>query len=765
MRLLNTILWMALIASFQLLSGQVDIKPDSSVFHNKVSVYNTFENNGMKFPSVDGTDGQALTTDGQGNLHWSDMAGQSDLLDYFDYFCESPDTFLMNDWPNHSNAICGWLYDSGGPTGDYGNGEYEYFRIDPANDAMYTRLILLFLDVEDNRDTLFINGMPYFTDITEPDTLVFQNINEIIIEFKSDEVVNGQGFCIFWDRLLFQGQSSFAQSMPGFFFNAEKQSVGGGIEFDSAWAKVGHRAVLLGFGGEAGEQACAIGYRNAAMGDYSNAVGVYNEAMGDNSSAFGYRNDATGSYSSAFGSVNEATGKRSSAFGRLNDATGSYSSAFGRLNDATGLFSSAFGFGNDAMGENSSAFGSVNEATGFYSSAFGSVNEATGERSSAFGYGNDAMGDYSSAFGAGCYVDVYQMMAVGGYNENPSGSADTWVPEDPAFMIGNGQNVSNRSTALTILKNGKVGIGTLTPETLLHIEGDLQLKELSIGDRGSDNLGLQGDVIPFITPTTFDIGNGTNDENWDRVFCNALVEVSDCSVKRDVVDLGYGLKELLQLRPVKYHLVRDLPEQKPQLGLIAQEVEPIMPELVASQDADPDENGQLRLQTADVLGMHYNRLTVVLVNAVKEQQAQIEEQQETIQQLEEKLVRMEALEARMAEMEQQFMQFQANCCPQAHTTSHTLQGQNDDDQPRLHQNQPNPFNGSTIIPYYLPASIPEAQLRITNLQGQLIDLIELPGPGLHRLELQTGALPPGSYQYTLLIDGLPWDTKQMVIQQ
>jgi hypothetical protein len=59
----------------------------------------------------------------------------------------------------------------------------------------------------------------------------------------------------------------------------------------------------------------------------------------------------------------------------------------------------------------------------------------------------------------------------------------------------------------------------------------------------------------------------------------------------------------------------------------------------------------------------------------------------------------------------------------------------------------------------------KAQLRITNLQGQLIDLIELPGPGLQRLELQTGALPPGSYQYTLLIDGLPWDTKQMVIQQ
>ena len=56
-------------------------------------------------------------------------------------------------------------------------------------------------------------------------------------------------------------------------------------------------------------------------------------------------------------------------------------------------------------------------------------------------------------------------------------SVNGFDPLDRLFVVGNGTDpVSNRSNAITILKNGNIGIGTITPAALLHLEGgDLQL--------------------------------------------------------------------------------------------------------------------------------------------------------------------------------------------------------------------------------------------------------------------------------------------------
>lgn len=534
------------------LNAQVEIKPDSSNFQSKVTIDNVLENNGMKYPSIDGTNGQVLTTDGMGNLTWQN--GASDFNSFFAIACSSPMTYNLGATPIISDE-CGTLYDSGGPGGNYSNNENNGVIISFGGNPnyLYTRIILKTLEIEDNRDTLFIEGIPYFLDLNTPDTLYFDGSTAVTIDFKSDNINTEAGFELMWDRLEYQSGNSVT-NMLGFFFNAEQQSVGGGVELDNAWTEVGENSVLLGFGGEASNtRATSVGYKNEASGMSSSAIGDRNGASGSNSNAFGYDNKATANSSSSFGYQNDANMDNSSAFGYQNDAFGLNSIALGYQNLANMVAASALGYDNDATGGNSSAVGYQNQATGDFSNAYGNSNEATAQTSSAFGYTNQAISPQSGAFGydntAGSFranafgytnsavgfqsnafgynntansdntsafgysneaeavnasafgytneasgtntsvfgytssaeasnatalghqlfVDVYQMTAVGCFNEDPVGSSNSWISTDPVFMVGNGQDIFNRSSALTILKNGRVGIGTSAPSTGLHI--------------------------------------------------------------------------------------------------------------------------------------------------------------------------------------------------------------------------------------------------------------------------------------------------------
>ena len=57
--------------------------------------------------------------------------------------------------------------------------------------------------------------------------------------------------------------------------------------------------------------------------------------------------------------------------------------------------------------------------------------------------------------------------------------------------------------------------------------------------------------------------------------------------------------------------------------------------------------------------------------------------------------------------------------------------------PILHQNAPNPFNASTVIPFLVPVGLGDAEiaLRIYNLSGQVVRelRVDAPGAGEHRL--------------------------------
>ncbi|MDX1407195.1 MAG: hypothetical protein R3330_03650, partial [Saprospiraceae bacterium] len=129
-------------------------------------------------------------------------------------------------------------------------------------------------------------------------------------------------------------------------------------------------------------------------------------------------------------------------FGYKTEAIGDYSMAMGKWSNAQGSYSVAGGFYSYAIGNSSTAFGSYAYAPGLGSVALGVSTNAASLASVALGSNN-----------------------VGG------GDPANWVPEDPIFEIGNGIDAYNLSNAMTVLKNGNVGIDISDPEVKLHITG------------------------------------------------------------------------------------------------------------------------------------------------------------------------------------------------------------------------------------------------------------------------------------------------------
>lgn len=92
-----------------------------------------------------------------------------------------------------------------------------------------------------------------------------------------------------------------------------------------------------------------------------------------------------------------------------------------------------------------------------------------------------------------------------------------------------------------------------------------------------------------------------------------VVHSSDRRLKKEIEDLAYGLNEILQLQPKAYYW-KNRSEKHKSLGLIAQDVQPIIKEVVTTQDNEQK-----------TLGVSYTELIPVLIKAIQEQQEQIDE--------------------------------------------------------------------------------------------------------------------------------------------
>ena len=129
-----------------------------------------------------------------------------------------------------------------------------------------------------------------------------------------------------------------------------------------------------------------------------------------------------------------------------------------------------------ATGGYSTAMGTATRASGIYSTAMGVLTDATGAYSTAFGSGTEASGVLSTAMGRNINAKSYGEIALGSFSTDYTpNSSTTWDPADRLFVVGNGYDDYSRSDALVILKNGKTGIGTSSPQHTLDVNGDARV--------------------------------------------------------------------------------------------------------------------------------------------------------------------------------------------------------------------------------------------------------------------------------------------------
>jgi hypothetical protein len=237
--------------------------------------------------------------------------------------------------------------------------------------------------------------------------------------------------------------------------------------------------------------------------------------------------------------------------------------------------------------------------------------------------------------------------------------------------------------------------------------------------------------------------------------------VSDGRFKKEVKNDIEGLDFIMNLKPVSYRFdyqqyddflrgekgSKDLSEaykqqlkektKERELGFIAQEVANTADEL------DIPFNGVYRPQhETDNYALDYGRLSVPLVKATQEQQAEIEVLKEENAELKQRLAKIEAMLS-------------------GNTEERTITSKLTD--ATLQQNAPNPFTEATNIRYFIPEGTKSASLQVMDQNGRVIKNIPIQATGEGQVTLQANLLSAGTYSYALILDGQVMETKQMVL--
>jgi hypothetical protein len=199
---------------------------------------------------------------------------------------------------------------------------------------------------------------------------------------------------------------------------------------------------------------------------------------------------------------------------------------------------------------------------------------------------------------------------------------------------------------LRILANGYVGIGTTSPGGLLDINSSSSTDRLLLSHTGSTKagLGVTSAGVAYIyhhTSSTFpiwisaagNVGIGNTSPTYLLQLSadsaakptSALWTIaSDLRIKENITPYAKGLKELMLINPINYDYngLGGFKKGKGGVGIIAQEILDILPDSVSSVKGKLNEGDK---EEIDILNFNGHELTYVLINAIKEQQAQIEE--------------------------------------------------------------------------------------------------------------------------------------------
>ncbi|MCU0433234.1 MAG: tail fiber domain-containing protein [Bacteroidia bacterium] len=463
------------------------------------------------------------------------------------------------------------------------------------------------------------------------------------------------------------------------------------------------------------------GMYNTFVGNYSgrnNITGIQNTFMGSNSG----QSVTTGSFNTYLG-----------YFSGYGLTTGDYNTFIGHGSGKNSQFSSncilmGYNAGKDMNTVDDCIFIGENAGSVSYQTAENTCigHEAAGNAAFINGYSCSFFGarsGYKNNGPANTFIgansgqnnvngtgNTFLGYYAGASNNN--GSYNTYIGYQSAHLRTHGDNNCligyNTTCADSLTYATAIGSGAIVNRSFSIVLGN-SFTNVGIGTSSpTEKLMVNGTITPVVN----NVSNlGRSGLRWNTVFAtNGVINTSDQRQKSNIKALKYGLNEVMKLRPVTFTWT-DRPEDGAKIGLIAQEVQPILNEVVKTGD-----------DSMQTLGVFYSDIIPVLINAIQEQQQQIEV------------------------LKQQISSAQTTPASGA----------------ELMPNVPNPFNGSTLIKYSLPEHINNASLKIFDMQGKEIRAYSITAQS-GSIEISAEGLNPGMYIYAIVSDGNVLAEKKMIV--
>ena len=258
------------------------------------------------------------------------------------------------------------------------------------------------------------------------------------------------------------------------------------------------------------------------------------------------------------------------------------------------------------------------------------------------------------------------------------------------------------------------------------------------GRDGSTNYGVYGRAS---NGTTNWAGYFVGDVNSTGIgyYVNGIFVASDTQFKTNVQPLGDPMSVISQLQPHQYdYLVDAYPQMNfpsgQQVGLLAQEVETVVPALVRATrvEATTDSAGVEVTPAVEYKAVNYAGLVPYLIGAVQQQQQQIA--------------------AMQAQLDQ--------CCASNPGMAPEGNGglKNTPATGELREQRllvvPNPVAELTTLQYYVPDA-GKVSLQVTSIDGKPLATLreEMAEPGAYQYTWNTNKLVPGTYLCTYMLDG------------
>jgi hypothetical protein len=433
--------------------------------------------------------------------------------------------------------------------------------------------------------------------------------------------------------------------------------------------------------------------------------------------------------------------------------TGGQNAVFG-VNSLSALTT---GFGNTAVGNDVLRF-----TTGAYYNTgvgYGALRSTSGHNNTAIGInalyanttGSDNMAAGNGALNANTTGDYNNALGTISLSSNTSGGNNAAFGDGAltANTTGN-YNVGIGSWALTNNTTGSFNIG-VGDYTTVDLAGNLT------------NVIAIGHQTTVLSSNQAKIGNSSTNSiggyaSWSNF--------SDGRAKKNIQTNVPGLSFINQLQPITYNLDLDAIDGLLKIDKMGQRAQPLSPELKAI-DKKAREDKEKIIQTGfiaqdveksakslgydfsgvdvdevGIYGLRYAEFVVPLVKAVQE----LSEQNDRLQ--------------------AQNDQMQAQVTELTELVSSLLGKENmlrsGENSASLQQNSPNPFGQSTVIRYTLPKTDKQAQMVISNTDGNIIKQIPLQA-GTDSITVEGGSLSAGIYYYSLYVGNGLVDTKKMVL--